>query len=136
MPTFFERYAKHWKQSLEYWADLRKRRRVQFRLDHIVQECIRVVRSEIVEVSPPVASHLFYGATAIDPKYLAVWFIFNMDTELTQARMNGLADRIVQSMRRELTVRGYPKPNQAHIGFTTDEDIRSKTGGNYRQYFQ
>ena len=120
----------------ENWTRYRKRRRVQSRLDRIVLTCIHVVRSEIAEVPPPVASHFSYGAIGVDAKHLVVWFIFEKDHQLTEARTNGLADRIVQSMRRELTAREYPKPTEAKIGFATVEDIRRKTGGNYRAYFQ
>lgn len=124
MPSLFEIWSKSW-----------RRQRVQSRLNNIVRASLKSVREAIVENSPPVLSHMFYGSIGIDPRYLVVWFIFETDAHLGQARTDGLADAILQRTRDELQVRGYPKPLDIQIGFATREDVRRKTGGNHRQYF-
>ena len=124
MASLFENLLRNW-----------RRQRVQARLNRIVRASLKATTVAIAGKSPPVLSQMFYGSIGVDPKNLVIWLIFETDTQLDGARANGLADTILQNARGELNARGYPKPLDAQIGFTTREDVRRKTGGNYRQYF-
>ena len=121
-----------------YKSGLRERETRQAHLDTIVRAAADSVALSVAETPPPLHSHFFYGASAIHPRHLVVWYLFRTDAEYLQARATGLTTRIESRTRQKLHEGGYPAEWIAvvTVSFTTDEDIRRSTGGNYFHYFK
>src|SRR5579883_2258122 len=79
--------------------------------------------------SPRVKEKFFYGAVKIHPKHLAMWYLFETDAELEEAKQSGLLEEIRQKTLSELENSGYPVEslNGEQVAFTTQEDIRRRT---------
>ena len=121
-----------------YPVTLRLRAIRQARLDKIASRAIDSVASAIASRDPPVRKRLFYGASAINPRHLVTWYIFDTDAELERAKLIGLTLDIDSMTRRELNVCGYPAKGVPlmHVAFTSMEDIEKKAGGNFYLYFK
>lgn len=117
---------------------LRAREQRQQRLEAIVTAAVKAVRQQFRGSAPSILSDTFFGAMGIDPKHLAIWYIFKMDADLEKARETGLTDQIEKATRSQLLAGGYPAKAVPLIGvaFTSDEDVQIKAGGNYWQYFK
>ena len=125
-------------QRLAYAIELRRRAKREAKLNAIVERAVEAVVDSIAGTVPTVSEHFFYGAVGIDPRYLVTWYLFNTDTELNQAAASGLTERITAETRSQLLDKGYPPQSVPlmRIAFTTDEDIRRKTGGTRYLYFK
>jgi hypothetical protein len=121
-----------------YPLELKIRAIRQRRLDEIARSATTRVLDAVATREPSVGKHFFYGASAIHPRHLVTWYIFQTDRDLETARQNGLTSDLDALTRAELIDRGYPKKGaQAmHVAFTSEEDVQNKSGGNYFAYFK
>ena len=107
-------------------------------LDAIVDAATERVMAAIADRDPAVTAHFFYGASAIHPRHLVTWYLFSTDADLRTAQGNGLFSDIDRLTRAELIAGHYP-PEGAQlmsVAFTSDEDVKRETGGNYWAYFK
>ncbi len=88
------------------------------------------------EAKPPVAWSMHYGAIDIHPKHLAVWYIFNTEAELAEARSSGLADKLDCWTREALQARNYPLPVISQIGVQCGSSEGIRVAGGFRRVFQ
>ena len=125
-------------KKLLYPLGLRLRAKRQAKLDKIVSGATDRVAEQISARQPPLSHRLFYGASAIDPRHLVTWYIFDTDCDLKDAAENGLTSKIDALTRHELAAGGYPEMGipLMHVSFTSKEDVERKTGGNYYLYFK
>lgn len=110
---------------------------------------------------PEIIKYLFYGPVDSAPQYLAVWFIFRTDSELTLAENEGLCDEIRNIATEQLLKLGYPaealgvhtaqqenkldvfnhallfdmRHQTVQILFTSHENIVRKADGDYNRFF-
>lgn len=127
-----------WGRKALYPLELKIRAVRQRRLDEIAKFAMARVLDAVAAREPSVQSHLFYGASAIHPKHLVTWYIFRTDHDLETARNNGLTSYLDALTRAELIRRGYPARGTQimQVSFTSEEDVQSKSGGNYFAYFK
>jgi hypothetical protein len=121
-----------------YEQELRERSERQKLLDSIASAAMDRVLAAIAGRQPAVSSHFFYGASAIHQRHLVTWYLFLTDAEWETAKQNGLISDIERMTRAELVSGGYT-PNgagQMMVGFTSDEDIQRKTGGDHWACFK
>lgn len=125
-------------KKLLYPLELRLRKKRQAKLDTIVTGATSRVAERIAGRRPPLKNHMFYGASAIHPRHLVTWYIFESDADLKVATMNGLTSEIDALTRRELAAGGYPALGipQMHVSFASKEDVDRTAGGNYFLYFK
>jgi hypothetical protein len=125
-------------EQAAYARELKERDVRQKGLDAVVKAATQAVASRISKRKPTLFSHFFYGAMGIDPRHLTMWYLFESDAELTDAKSSGLTDSIADLTRDELAARGFPEGAIPLIcvAFTTQEDIQRVAGGDYRLYFQ
>lgn len=121
-----------------YQQELRERAVLQKHLDDIVTGAMKRVIAAVAHRKPAIKSHFFYGASAIHPRHLVTWYLFQTDSEWQTAKSNGLISDIEKLTRQELVEAGYPADGakEMMVSFTSDEDIQRTTGGDYRAYFQ
>ena len=122
----------------EYQKELIEREKRQKQLDLIVEKSKSAVLKTIGNSDPSIFYHFFYGASAIHPRHLVIWYMFETDIEYEIAKSNKLTDKLDKLTRDELRKNGYPKEGlrEIMVSFTTVEDIQRKTGGNYWAYFK
>lgn len=122
----------------EYQKELLERGERQKQLDLIVEKSKNSVLKTIGNSDPPIFCHFFYGASAIHPRHLVIWYVFQTDKEYELAKSNKLTDTLDKLTREELGKNGYPDEGlrKIMVSFTTDEDIQRTTGGNYGEYFK
>ena len=120
-----------------YEDELRDRRIRQERLDTIVKAAMSRVVAQIAGREPRLRRHFFYGASAIHPRHLVTWYLFNTDAEWEDAKKGGLISNIDRLTREELASGGYPAEGipLIHVSFVSDETIQREAGGDYRAYF-
>ena len=138
-------------------------------LKKTIQKALKKTVDEFSNCVPHFVDYFFYGAYDIGPENLVIWFLFETDNDLKNARDSGLCDRITSTVIANLIAEGYPKEafthitknvttdrirvvnatqeqaqsiidaianRQAHVSFTTKEDIDKKANGDYHLYFQ
>lgn len=122
----------------EYQKELVEREKKQKQLDLIVEKSKNAVLKTIGNSDPSIYRHFFYGASAIHPRHLVVWYLFKTDKEYEIAKSNKLTDKLDKLTRDELRENGYPEEGlrEIMVSFTTDEDIQRETDGNYWEYFR
>lgn len=127
-----------WVRKALYPLELRIRAIRQRRLDKIVKAAMEEVLRGVAAREPRIRKHLFYGASAIHPRHLVTWYIFQTDRDLDVARQNGLTSDLDPLTRAALTDCGYPKKGVPliQVAFTSEEDVQNKAGGNYYLYFK
>jgi hypothetical protein len=125
-------------KKLLYPLELRVRARRQAVLDKVVSGATDRVAEQISAHRPVLSHRLFYGASAIHPRHLVTWYIFDTDGDLKAAAASGLTSKIDALTRRELAGGGYPEVGipLMQVSFTSKEDVDRKTGGNYYLYFK
>jgi hypothetical protein len=84
-----------------YEEELADRRVRQEHLDAIVEAAMDCVMAGIAERPPALRSRLFYGASAIHPRHLVAWYVFNLDADWEAAKQNGLTSEIDRWRGRE-----------------------------------
>jgi hypothetical protein len=122
----------------EYQKELVEREKRQKQLDLIVEKSTNAVLKTIENSYPSIFSHFFYGASAIHPRHLVVWYMFKTNKEYEIAISNKLTDKLDKLTRDELRENGYPEEGlrEIMVSFTTDGDIQRETDGNYWEYFK
>jgi hypothetical protein len=85
-----------------YEQELRDRAVRQKRLDGIVEGAMTRVVAKIADKQPPIHTHFFYGASAIHPRHLVIWYLFRTDSEWDAAKRSGLTTEIDAATRAEL----------------------------------
>lgn len=92
----------------------------------------------VKDKKPMIFSNFHYGSIGINPKYLVIWYLFEKDSDLKEAKANGLVDKLKKLTLMELKSNSYPESalDEIQIAFTSDEDIQKETGGNYWYYFK
>jgi hypothetical protein len=121
-----------------YQQELRERRVRQKHLDVIVQAATNAVAITVAHTPPRLHHHTFYGASAIHPRHLVIWYVFHTDADFATAQTSGLTTRLDEFTRRELRQRDYPPEaiQEIFVSFTTHETVGREAGGNYWQYFK
>ncbi len=116
----------------------RERSAKQQHLEAIIKGAMDGVLKRVDGQKPAVFTHTFYGAITVDPRFLAVWYIFKTEDSLRMAKESGLTGTLDSLTREFLDARGYPNfaVKLIAVSFTSDEDIYKKTGGDYVRYFQ
>ncbi|HZD39654.1 MAG TPA: hypothetical protein VE131_02965 [Terriglobales bacterium] len=124
--------------DLEYQKELVEREQRQKKLDAIAERSKNSVLRTLGNTNPLIFSHFYYGASAIHPRHLVVWYLFECDKDYELAKTNGLTDKLDKLTRDELRKNGYPEEGikDVKVSFTTDEDIQRETGGDYWSYFK
>ena len=121
-----------------YPVELKIRAMRQRRLDEIAKAAMTRVLDTLSGRDPSVRKHFFYGASAIHPRHLVTWYIFQTDRDLEKARQSGLTSDLDTLTRAELTKGRYPTEGVQlmHVAFTSEEDVQNKAAGNYYVYFK
>ncbi len=121
-----------------YEEEIRQRDKRQKQLDAIVTIATDRIVKAIADRKPRLHSNFFYGASAIHPKHLVTWYLFETDADLAAAKESGLTTTIEQRTREELSDAGYPANGvtKMMVSFTTHEEIERETGGDYWSYFK
>jgi hypothetical protein len=125
-------------RNAKYRRELKRRGKRQKQLDEIVKVSVARVLAAVADRQPLVRKHFFYGASAIHPRHLVTWYIFEADWDLDTAKQNRLTDELDALTRKQLVASGYPVEG-AHVmqvAFTSEEDVRNKADGNYYNYFK
>lgn len=137
MPRMYDRLPLALRKAL-YPLELKVRAIRQRQLNRITESAVTRVLDAVSGRTPSVRKHFFYGASAIHPRHLVTWYIFETDQDLDTARQNGLTSDLEALTRTELVSCGYPKNGAAImlVSFTSEEDVQSKSGGNYFLYFK
>jgi len=122
----------------DYQKELRDRKKRQQQLDAIVRAATDSVAASVSDERPPLRSHFFYGASAVHPRHLVTWYLFQTDSDYAGAKASGLTTRIETRTRQQLLERGYPSEwvSAVMVSFTTDETVQRETGGNHWEYFK
>jgi hypothetical protein len=96
----------------------------------IVRRSIRQVREGLKGTSPPIVKTLYYGATYIDPKQLAVWFLVDTNADLAVTEDSGLEDRLRAETRAALMRNGYPRSSASEVavGVVSSENVEEGWG--------
>ena len=117
---------------------LRERSAKQQHLEAVIKGAVDGVLKRVEGQKPVVFTHTFYGAITVDPRFLAVWYIFKTEDDLRAAKASGLTRTLDTLTREFLDARGYPNfaIGLVAVSFTSEEDIYKKTGGDYVRYFQ
>ncbi|HWU26329.1 MAG TPA: hypothetical protein VN154_07995 [Rhizomicrobium sp.] len=117
---------------------LRERTARQLQLEAVINAAMDGVLKRVEGRKPPIFMQTFYGAISIDPRFLAVWYIFKTEDELRAAKTTGFTQTLDELTRELLDARGYPNfaVGLIAVSFTSDEDIFKKTGGDYPRYFK
>ena len=107
----------------------------QAALEPVVNRALATVRQAVAGRAPAVREAFFYGAIGIDPKHLALWFIFARDSDVATATRSGLVQEIGNKIRAALRSEGYPEAaiDQVHVSVASDEAIHR--AGGFRAFF-
>ena len=106
--------------------------------DRIVDAATDAVVRSSKDRGPAIESHLHYGAMGIDPKHLAIWYIYRTDEDLAAARSGGDEASLIALTRAELARLGFPQAalQEIHVGCESRETIEREAGGNPYQFFK
>lgn len=78
-------------------------------LTRIIEKGLKKSVDEISDCTPRYVDYFYYGAYDTNPRHLVIWFIFDTDNDLEEARNSGLCDRITSVVITDLISEGYPK---------------------------
>ena len=84
-------------------------------LKKTIQKALKKTVNEFSNCTPHFIDHFFYGAYDIEPQSLVIWFLFETDNALKEARDSGLCDKITSTVITNLIAEGYPKEVFTHI---------------------
>ena len=87
-------------------------------LKKTIQKALKKTVDEFSDCIPHFVDHFFYGAYDIGPQNLVIWFLFETDNDLKNARNSGLCDKITSTVITNLIAEGYPK--EAFTSVKTD----------------
>ena len=107
-----------------------------FVLNRKIKKAMKRTRSAFADSVPSIADHFFYGVVEINPRSLAMWYVFQTDEELTQARESGLCEGIAEATVRHLEQLRYPADPRGLVYFASWQEINQSTDGDPRLYFQ
>ncbi len=77
--------------------------------NRIIKKAIEKTVKEVAEKTPKIYEHFFYGAFDIAPQNLVVWYLFETDIELQDAKETGYCDELEKMTIDNLISLGYPK---------------------------
>ena len=96
-----------------------------------IKKALKMSAAEFKGCTPPIYQQFFYGAVDVDPRNLVVWFLFETDEALAQAKQTRLCEQLMEATKRNLISCGYPKdafietvvplPDKVKIQGGTDE---------------
>ena len=78
-------------------------------LTKAIKKGLEKTASEFSECTPRIVDCFYYGAYDIRPQHLVIWFLFETDSDLDEARSSGLCYRITSASVANLISAGYPK---------------------------
>lgn len=108
--------------------------------NRIIKKAVKNTVSAFEGSQPEIFNSLFYGEVDLNPKNLAVWYIFETDKDLRTAKENGLCTEIIKKTVDGLLSLGYPpevfEAGRTCVSFTSQEDIDKKADGDFHLYFQ
>jgi hypothetical protein len=113
-------------------------RKIELKLNRIINLSKERALQKVADRKPVIFDNYHYGSIATNPKNLVIWYLFEKDSEMEEARNNGLMADLRKLTLEELKSNGYPEEvlGEIYIEFTTDEDIQNTTDGNYYYYFK
>lgn len=100
----------------------------------IIKESVEKVLLDFSESLPKIYRDLFYGSYDIDPKNLVVWYIFEKDSDLNNAKASGLCERIKSATINNLVSLGYPESafkmsNSVDYEITSNDTVEKSDKG-------
>lgn len=75
----------------------------------IIKNAVEKTVVQFSNAVPHISKHFFYGAVDIEPENLVIWYLFETDSELEQAKQNSLCDKLKKTTINNLIEMGYPK---------------------------
>ncbi len=75
----------------------------------IIKKAIEKTIKQVQGKSPKIYEHFYYGAFEQAPQYLVVWYLFETDLELEEAKKSGYCDELEKITVDNLIALGYPK---------------------------
>jgi hypothetical protein len=110
----------------------------QKKWDLVVSNAIKDVEASLLNNYPGFHHITFFGATDINPKYLAIWCFFKKNEDLKHAEEGHLTKQVQKAMKQALKDYGYPTfllPS-FFVSFGTDEEVQKTCAGNYWHYLK
>lgn len=80
-----------------------------FKLNRKIKRAMKKTAKEFENRLPAISMHFFYGSVEIDPRNLAIWYLFKTNAELKEAENSGLCTEIIEATTKKLLSEGYPK---------------------------
>lgn len=74
----------------------------------IIKKAVSKTVDTFAERTPAIYEHFFFGSYDSDAHNLAVWYLFETDSELAEANNSGLCKEIEELTIRNLISLGYP----------------------------
>ena len=105
--------------------------RKQKLLEPLVQRAMERVRAAVRARQPKIVDALFYGAIGINPKHLAVWYIFKTTVEKREAEASGLVKELDQMTRDALRAGAYAEEAISLIGVAVASSEEINQGGGW-----
>lgn len=79
------------------------------RRKRIIEKAVKKTLMQVSGRSQRIREHFFYGAYDEAPQYLVVWYLFETDAELAEAKESGFCEEIERLTIDNLILSGYPK---------------------------
>jgi hypothetical protein len=102
----------------------------------IVRRSIRQTRKRLEGSLPSTVETSHYGATYIDPKHLAIWFLLPTTADLDRARASGLEERVRDETKAALARNGYPALSLPGVAVGLESRENVDKGGGFYHYFK
>ena len=75
----------------------------------IIEKAVKKTVQQVEDRNLKIYEHFFYGAYDQSPQYLVVWYLFETDAELEEAKESGFCKEIERLTIDNLILSGYPK---------------------------
>ncbi len=77
--------------------------------NRIIKKAVEKTVQEVEGRTPKIYEHFFYGSFDQAPQYLVVWYLFETDLELEEAKKSGFCNELEKLTIENLVSLGYPK---------------------------